>query len=56
MIILGDEQLGFRTLFVKNGEMLRVKLENLEISTNRDCFIIQLGGIESIILERKNNH
>ncbi|MEG0255926.1 type II CRISPR-associated endonuclease Cas1 [Vagococcus sp.] len=43
--------MGFRTVFVKNGETLRVKLDNLEIVKNRECFIIPLSDIESVILE-----
>ena len=43
--------MGFRTVFVKNGESLRVKLDNLEISKNREQFIIPLSDIESVILE-----
>ncbi|MBO0477240.1 type II CRISPR-associated endonuclease Cas1 [Vagococcus sp. DIV0080] len=43
--------MGFRTVFVKNGETLRVKLDNLEVVKERDSFIIPLSDIESVILE-----
>ena len=43
--------MGFRTVFVKNGESLRVKLDNLEVVKGRDSFVIPLSDIESVILE-----
>ncbi len=43
--------MGFRTVFIKNGESLRVKLDNLEISKKGEVFSIPLSDIENVILE-----
>lgn len=43
--------LGFRTVFVKNGEKLKVKLDNLEVIKEGNTYVIPLTDIESVILE-----
>ncbi|MGO3652704.1 type II CRISPR-associated endonuclease Cas1 [Vagococcus sp.] len=43
--------MGFRTVFIKNGATLRVKLDNLEVVKEGDVFVIPLIDIESVILE-----
>lgn len=48
---IGGNIMGFRTVFVKNGERLRLKLDNLEIQKEGESFIIPLSDIENIILE-----
>lgn len=48
---IGGGCLGFRTVFVKNGDTLRVKLDNLEIVKGGEAFHIPLSDIESVILE-----
>lgn len=43
--------MGFRTIFVKNGDRLNLKLDNLEVLKQIDTFTIPLSDIETIILE-----
>lgn len=44
-------KIGFRTIFIKNGDNLRLKLDNLEISKEGEIFTIPLSDIDSILLE-----
>ena len=43
--------MGFRTVFVKNGDRLNLKLDNLEVTKSTETFTIPLFDIENIILE-----
>ena len=43
--------MGFRTVFVKNGERLKLKLDNLEVSKEGESFTIHLMDIDTVILE-----
>lgn len=43
--------MGFRTIFVKNGDKLRLKLDNLIVEKSSESFTIPLDDIESIVLE-----
>lgn len=43
--------MGFRTVFVKNGDSLRLKLDNLEVYKKGETYSIPLSDIESVILE-----
>lgn len=43
--------MGFRTVFVKNGDKLNLKLDNLEVTKENEHFTIPLLDIENIILE-----
>jgi CRISPR-associated protein Cas1 len=43
--------MAFRTVFIKNGERLSLKLDNLVVSKNSDELYIPLIDIENIILE-----
>lgn len=43
--------MGFRTIFVKNGDKLRLKLDNLIVEKSGESFTIPLDDIESIVLE-----
>ncbi|MBM9830151.1 type II CRISPR-associated endonuclease Cas1 [Enterococcus faecalis] len=43
--------MGFRTVFVKNGEKLKVNLDNLEVLKEGHTYMIPLADIESVILE-----
>lgn len=43
--------MGFRIVFIKNGEYLRTRLDNLLITKNGETIYIPLSDIESIILE-----
>lgn len=45
------ELMGFRTVFVKNGERLNLKLDNLEVSKDGQSITIPLSDIESVMLE-----
>lgn len=43
--------MGFRTIFIKNGDKLRLKLDNLIVEKSGESFTIPLDDIESIVLE-----
>lgn len=43
--------MGFRTVFVKNGEKLSLKLDNLEVRKSDQKYVIPLIDIDTIILE-----
>lgn len=43
--------MAFRTLFIKNGDRLKLKLDNLEIQKNGESYFIPLEDIENIVLE-----
>lgn len=43
--------MAFRTVFIKNGDKLRLKMDNLEISKGGESYYIPLEDIENILLE-----
>lgn len=43
--------MGFRTIFVKDGEKLNLKLDNLQVKKHGETYTIPLEDIQSIILE-----
>lgn len=43
--------MGFRTVFIKNGERLKLRLDNLEIHKSGETFTIPLSDIEMVLLE-----
>lgn len=49
--IFGRCSMAFRTVFVKNGERLSLRLDNLVVTKNSDELYIPLIDIENIILE-----
>lgn len=50
-IFLGEIVMGFRTVFVKDGDKLSLQLDNLYIRKKGDKYVIPLDDIQSIILE-----
>lgn len=43
--------MAFRTVFIKNGERLSLRLDNLVVTKNQEELYIPLIDIENIILE-----
>lgn len=43
--------MGFRTVFVKDGEKLSLRLDNLSVRKNNEDYLIPLVDIETVILE-----
>lgn len=43
--------MGFRTVFIKDGEKLSLKLDNLSVKKNNEDYLIPLMDIETVILE-----
>lgn len=43
--------MGYRSVFIKNGDKLKLKLDNLEILKGGDSYFIPLEDIETIVLE-----
>lgn len=43
--------MGFRTVFIKDGEKLSLRLDNLSVRKNNEDYLIPLVDIETVILE-----
>src|SRR5699024_1662836 len=49
--LLKGDDMGFRTVFVKNGNKLSLKLDNLEVRKLDQKYVIPLIDIDTVILE-----